>query len=154
MPAKLRAVKPGDPNEPIDQYLNEVGAGSTSTLPYDRLMIFYRKNKMYRDELNIIDKGIKALKQFYSRQQKQAFGGRIRPSLKQLSHRISKSMGLHDKKGNQLFMPEPLPRWIKRREVTMKKLTKLEQPGKKKEVKTKSKNSATKKKAEKSNTRK
>jgi hypothetical protein len=128
MSTRLRVVKPEDPDEPIDRYLHEVRSGTTSTIPYERLMIFYRKQKMFKEELDVIDRGLEMLHTFYKNQQKMALGDRIPPSIKSLSDKISKSMGLHDKKGNELYLPEPIPKWTRRRLVTEQKLKKQTAP--------------------------
>jgi hypothetical protein len=124
MCAKLRVVRGDEPTEPIEQYIKDVEDATIDPLPYQRLMIWYRKEKMYEEELKIINKGIDALKKYYAGQQKQLSGRKINSSVKALSSKISKSMGLHDKKGNELFLPEPLPKWIQRKEVVQGKLTK------------------------------
>ena len=149
MKSKLRAVKPEDPDEPIDRYINEVNAGTISTIPYERLMIWYRKQKMYKEEVVVIDKAIATFRQFYADQQKQTLGRKISPALRALSNKISKSMGLHDRKGNALYLPEPLPKWIKRRDVASEKLRKQASPGTKKKAAKKKpvKKAAVKKKA-------
>jgi hypothetical protein len=131
---KLKVVKPvpDQPEEPIDEYLNAVQSGTAATLPYDRLMIYYRKEKNYQEELNIIRKGIDTLKKFYANLQKETLGRKINPKIKALSKQISKTTGLHDKKGNEVFLPDPLPRWMKRESVVLEKLKKQKSKGKKK----------------------
>lgn len=128
MSTKLRVVQPEEPNEPIDKYIKEVEGGTKNTLPYERLMIWYRRHKMYAEEINVISKGISMLKSFYADQQKQALGRRINPSVKALSAKINKSTGLHDKKGNDLFLPEPMGKWQKRKVVAEAKLKKASKP--------------------------
>jgi tetratricopeptide (TPR) repeat protein len=89
---------------------------------FDRLMILYRKLKLYKDELRIINKGIKVFEDIYKR-------STGRKSAKQeklttLSNAFMKTAGLKDKKGNLLYIPEPLSRWMKRKTVVEKKLIK------------------------------
>jgi tetratricopeptide (TPR) repeat protein len=89
---------------------------------FDRLMILYRKLKLYKDELRIINKGIKVFEDIYKR-------STGRKSAKQeklttLSNAFMKTAGLKDKKGNLLYLPEPLSRWMKRKAVVEKKLIK------------------------------
>jgi hypothetical protein len=128
MSTRLRMVKPEDPDEPVDRYLHEVRSGTTSTIPYERLMIYYRKQKMFKEELDVIDRGIEMLHTFYKNQQKMALGDRIPQSIKSLSDKISKSTGLHDKKGNDLYLPEPIPKWTRRRLVAEQKLKRQTAP--------------------------
>jgi hypothetical protein len=122
MCAKLRVVRPEEPDEPIEKYLADVNAGTTDVRPYERLMIHYRKQKNYKEEVAIINKGIDVLKSFYQRHQEKVFGRRVPNSIKNLSEKISRSTGLQDKKGNTLFLPEPVPKWTKRLSVAEAKL--------------------------------
>lgn len=93
---------------------------NSDELVFDRLMIIYRKLKLSKDELRIINKAIKV---FEDLQKKPA----ARKSEKQqklatLSDAFMKSAGLKDKKGNLVYIPEPLARWIKRKSIVEKKL--------------------------------
>ena len=88
--------------------------------PFDRLMIIYRKLKRYKDELRVINRGIKVFEDHYNKpasrnKQKQE-------KLATLSNAFMKTAGLKDKKGNLLFIPEPIAKWMKRRSVVEKKL--------------------------------
>ncbi len=89
---------------------------------YNRLMIIYRKQKMYKDELAIINRAIKALEDFYAKRAQKRVGKNNK--IKTLSNNLIKSLGLADKKGNALYEPEPLPTWKKRKAVALKKLHK------------------------------
>ena len=87
---------------------------------FDRLMIIYRKLKLYKDEFRTINKAIKVSEDIL----KKPAG---RKSAKQqklttLSNAFMKSSGLTDKKGNLVYIPEPLSRWMKRKTVVEKKL--------------------------------
>ena len=124
MCAKLRVIREDEPDEPIDVYQQQVKKGTLSTIPYDRLMIYYRKQKRYSEELEVISKGIEALQNFYADQQKQALRSRMNPKLEALSRKIGKSTGLLDKKGKEVYLPEPLPKWIKRKSVVEDKINK------------------------------
>lgn len=88
---------------------------------YKRLMVIYRKQKRYRDELDIINKG---LKHFEEHRAKQSSGKNISSSIKRLSSSLNKSLGLTNSKGKSLYEPEPIPSWQKRKEVVEKKLRK------------------------------
>jgi tetratricopeptide (TPR) repeat protein len=103
-------------------YEQLVKENSSDEFVFDRLMILYRKLKFYNDELRTINKGIKVFEDIY----KKSTG---RKSAKQqklttLSNAFMKSAGLKDKKGNLLYIPEPLSRWMKRKTVVEKKLIK------------------------------
>ena len=89
-------------------------------LPYDRLMIIYRKLKKYKDELRVINRGIKLFEEHYSKNSKRS--KQQREKLATLSNAFMKSAGLKDKNGNLLFVPEPIARWNKRKTVVERKL--------------------------------
>lgn len=109
--------------EPLDEYREQVKKGVFSPLPYERLMIHFRKEKDYAEELNVIKKGIETFKKFYSNLQGSAIK-KQKVKITELSRKISKSTGLTDKKGNDTYLPEPIPRWIKRQAVVEQKLKK------------------------------
>jgi hypothetical protein len=109
--------------EPLELYQQQVQQGIFSPIPYDRLMIHYRKAKDYDAELKVIKKGIDVFKKFYAGVQG-ANAKRKRSKIAELSKKISKSTGLTDKKGNDVYLPEPLPRWIKRQAVVEEKIKK------------------------------
>ena len=109
--------------EPLDEYREQVKQGVFSTLPYDRLMIHYRKEKEYEEELKVIKKGIDVFKKFYANVQATAIK-KQKSKIAELSRQFSKRAGLTDKKGNSTYMPEPLPRWIKRQSVVEQKIKK------------------------------
>jgi tetratricopeptide (TPR) repeat protein len=101
------------------QHLNE---HRIDEYAYNRLMVIYRKQKMYKDELAIINRAIKALEDFYTKRAQKRVGKNNK--IKTLSNNLIKSLGLADKKGNALYEPEPLPTWKKRKAVVSKKLHK------------------------------
>ena len=89
-------------------------------LPYNRLMVLYSKEKNYEDELKILNKGIRAFEEFYQKRTDKIIGKNKKAS--QLSNALAKSLGQKDKKGNAVNYPQPIPKWIKRREQVEKKL--------------------------------
>ena len=109
--------------EPLEEYREQVNKGVFSTLPYERLMIHYRKEKEYAEELKVIKKGVDTFKKFYAKLQQSTIK-KQKSKIAELSRKISKSTGLTDKKGNDTYLPEPLPRWIKRQSVVEQKLKK------------------------------
>jgi len=86
---------------------------------YDRLMIAYRKLKEPRKELHTIKTGIDAFEELYKKSKKT-------PDRKviQISRALQKATGLLDKKGESLYRPEPIGRWLKRKAVVEKQLKK------------------------------
>ena len=91
-------------------------------LAYNRLMIIYRKLYQYEDELRIINKGIKSFEDFYRKKSQKRL--KRHKAAEQLSKTLAKSLGLTDKKGNELYHPEPIQKWLKRKQVVEKKLGK------------------------------
>ncbi len=112
-------------HENIEQFEAAVKTGVFDPHPYDRLMIYYRKEKRYGDELKIIDKAIKLFSGQLKRQQSEMFKGvKSRSTIQRLSKQISHVSGLADKKGNANYIPEPLARWMKRKATVTQKIKK------------------------------
>jgi hypothetical protein len=88
-------------------------------LPFNRLMIIYRKLKQYKDELRVINKGIRRFEEYYRKSS--ASGGKGK-KLTDLSEAFMKSSGLKDRKGNLVYQPEPIARWAKRKSIVEKKI--------------------------------
>ena len=109
-----------DPSLATDLYHQVVKKDPLQTHAYDRLMILYRKEKNYKKELSIIDSGIKTFERFYKEQL-----GKPSRKINEISKQLNKAFHLVDKKGNSLYTPEPIDRWLKRKEVVEKKMEKL-----------------------------
>lgn len=88
--------------------------------PFDRLMIIYRKLKQYKDELRVIEKGIRLFEEHYKRLPKK--NSARQKEISALSNAFLKTAGLQDRKGNLLYTPEPIARWMKRKAIVQKKL--------------------------------
>ena len=88
---------------------------------YKRLMIIYRKQKRYKEELDIINKG---LEHFEEDRTNKLTEKNTSASVKRLSNSLNKSLGLTDNKGKLLYEPEPVPSWKKRKAIVQKKLKK------------------------------
>jgi hypothetical protein len=114
--------------ENIALYQQQTETGITDPFPYDRLMIYYRKQKDYKKELQLINR---ALKVFGDRLKTQAShilaAAQSSSAIKRLSDKISKSAGLMDKKGNLKYLPEPLSRWTKRKKTVEQKIKKTKE---------------------------
>jgi hypothetical protein len=113
-------------SENINLYEEQIKTGTTDPLPYDRLMIYYRKQKEYRKELQIINRALKVFDEQLKRQGSQLFSvAKSRTAIKKLSEKFGKLSGLMDKKGNPKFIPEPLARWTKRKQTVEQKIKKI-----------------------------
>jgi hypothetical protein len=109
-----------DPALAADLYQQVLKKDPLQTHAYDRLMILYRKEKNYKKELSIIDSGIKTFERFYKEQL-----GKPSRKISEISKQLNKAFHLVDKKGNSLYTPEPIDRWLKRKQVVEKKMEKL-----------------------------
>ena len=88
---------------------------------YTRLMIVLRKQKKYKEELEIINKALQHFKDHTATRSTKKAGN---TTIKKLSNSLNKSLGLIDKKGNAFYEPEPIPTWRKRKTTVEKKLKK------------------------------
>jgi hypothetical protein len=121
----------------ITAFKQQVQGKVKDPFPYDRLMIHYRKEKDYAEELNVIKKAISIFREMYASAAEKSFKKHNQSKVKTLSKQLRQKMGLVDKKGNELYLPEPLPRWIKRQATVEEKIKK--KPGSKKSAVKKSK---------------
>jgi len=94
-------------------------ANPANEYSYERLMIIYRKLKKYKEELRVINEGIKFFESSPNKSQ-QLFGKDKK--IKQLSNALMQKVGLQDKKGKNLYYPQPVAKWRKRKEVVEKKI--------------------------------
>jgi hypothetical protein len=86
---------------------------------YDRLMIIYRKLKQYKNELKVINRGVKTFEKHFGDRAKKIYSKHKR-KVTQLSNELMKKTGL--KTINHEYLPEPLNRWTKRKELVELKL--------------------------------
>lgn len=114
----------GDIDLAISLYEKNIKRGMADSVPFDRLLVLYRKQKRYKDELRVINKGIEVFSKQMEKQQQQMLSGRNKSQLKRLSARFGKKVGLVNKKGNDVYVPAPVSRWLKRKEVVQKRLKK------------------------------
>ena len=86
---------------------------------YNRLMLVYRKLKDFTSELKTIHAGIAAFTTLYDISPEG-----VDKKIVQLSRQLSKLTGLTDNKGKNLYDPDPIGKWKRRKEAVMKKLEK------------------------------
>ncbi len=84
---------------------------------YNSQMKLFRRNKEHKKELSTINAALKAYEKFYQKHSKKKSQKVI-----DISQKLNKSIGLVDKKGTSVYVPEPLAGWIKRKTVVEKKL--------------------------------
>ena len=108
----------GELDEAASLYENVIKADPHRETAYNRLMIILRKQKAYKKELALINKGIKVFKDFYEPRSKKSFNRKV----EQISKVLLQSTGLADKKGAPLFQKEPIGHWTRRKQIVEKKL--------------------------------
>ena len=113
----------GNTKRAVELYENSIKKGIADPFPFDRLLVIYRKQKKYKDELRVIMRGIEVFNGQLEEQQKQLLKrAKNTGVVKRLSKAFGKSSGLTDKKGNLTFLPGPLSKWLKRKKVVEQKL--------------------------------
>lgn len=122
----IESGKTSEDNEDLDKaaklYERAIKIEPLAELPYNRLMIIYRRQKKYAEELRVIEKGIEEFKEFQEKRANRVFG--MDKKAMQLSKSLAKSLGVRDRKGKSLVYPEPIVKWLKRADTVRKKLTK------------------------------
>jgi|SRR5436190_15356494 len=107
-----------DFNKAASLYKELIKRHPLKAFAYDRLMIVYRKLKRYKDEFNVVNKGIKAFENYFKQKSEKITAKHSQ--LKRLSKALIKSTGLGEK--NHEYLPEPLGKWRKRKELLAKKI--------------------------------
>lgn len=110
----------GDLKKAITLYEQALKKEPANEYAYERLMILHRKLKQYKEELRVINEGLKFFKEFYENKSQELIGGNKK--IIQISNALMKSVGLKNRKGQNLYYPEPIPRWEKRKQVVEKKI--------------------------------
>jgi DNA-binding SARP family transcriptional activator len=91
----------------IKDYEEAIKKDPLAEKAYNRLMILYRKEKDYKNELRTIVTGIKAFENFYKSKKTGS------KKIAELSKKLNKAFGFTDKKGNTVYDAEPIARWKK-----------------------------------------
>ena len=104
----------GEKEQALLAYKAMLKKGYQKELAYQRIMILLRNLGEYKKELDVIDQAIDDFKRIYSERNKISNKQAIATSKK-----LMKSMGMLN---NAQEYPEPVPRWIKRRETLKKKI--------------------------------
>ena len=116
-----RAEENGDMDTAIDSYKKAIKLRPHDIFSYNRLMILYRKKKMYRAELQLINDAIKSVQEAFDNRKSKP---KSNATISRLSKALMKSTGLSDKKGNSIFEPQPISNWKKRKQTVLKRLKK------------------------------
>ena len=117
------AESAGDFTTAIRLYEENIIQDVADPFAFDRLMIIYRKQKSYKDELRVIKRGIQLFKEQEKKHLQQNIAQhKNKNNLVKLSNAFMIGAGLVDKKGNDKHIPEPINKWTKRQAVVEKKL--------------------------------
>jgi len=113
---ETKELENNDPEAAIREYKKIVFKFPLNETAYNRLMIIYRKTKIPELEMSWINKGISVFEKKFD-------SGKAHPNAKvtSLSKSIVRSVGLTDKKGKYFFQPQPVARWLKRKELLEKR---------------------------------
>lgn len=113
----------GNTKRAVELYESSIKKGIADPFPFDRLLIIYRKQRKYKDELRVILRGIEVFNEQLEKQQKQLLKRTKNANvMKRLSKAFGKSSGLADKKGNLKYLPGPLAKWLRRKKVVEEKI--------------------------------
>jgi len=115
-----QAEKEGDINKAVRFYEQNISEDYSDRFAFERLMIIYRKQKEYKNELRVIKRGIEVFQQTFKERVKHSLAKRVSDrKLEQLSNAIMKASG---QKKEELPFPDPIDKWLKRKEIVEKKL--------------------------------
>lgn len=113
----------GNTKRAIELYESSIKKGIADPFPFDRLLVLYRKQRKYKDELRVILRGIEVFNEQLEEQQRLLLKRTKNASvMKRLSKAFGKTSGLADKKGYLKYLPGPLSKWLRRKKVVEDKL--------------------------------
>jgi tetratricopeptide (TPR) repeat protein len=109
-------IEKQDKEEAVKEYKKIAAIYPLNEKVYDRLMILYRQLKTPKEELLWINKAIRTFEEKFK-------AATVKPSAKiaSISKSLIRSMGLADKKGKSYYLPQPIARWTRRKELLEKK---------------------------------
>jgi len=114
------AEEDGDVNKATRFYEQNIKEDYADKFAFERLMIIYRKEKEYKNELRVIKRGIEVFQQNFKDRVKHSLARRVTDKkLEQLSNAIIKISG---QKKEEFHFPDPIDKWLKRKEIVEKKL--------------------------------
>ncbi len=114
------AEEEGDVNKAVRFYEQNIREDYADKVAFERLMIIYRQQKDYKNEWRVIKRGIEVFQQSFKERVKNSLAKRVGDKkLEQLSNAIIKISG---QKKEELHFPDPIDKWLKRKEIVEKKL--------------------------------
>lgn len=119
------AEQDNDLNKAIKLYEQSIREDYADEFAFERLMIIYRKQKEYGDELRVINRAIKVFQQSMEDHLKHSLARHIDgKKLEKISNAIITRSGL---KKEEVHFPDPVDKWIKRKEIVEQKMEKNNQ---------------------------
>jgi len=116
----VNAEETGDIEKATRIYEQNIREDYADKFSFERLMVIYRKQKEYADELRVINRGVEVFQQHLEQHVTHSLSRRIgEEKLRQLSAAITKKSLL---KKESLSFPDPIHKWIKRKEIVLAKL--------------------------------
>jgi hypothetical protein len=116
----MQAEQEKDVNKAIRFYEQNIREDHADKFAFERLMVIYRKDKEYKNELRVIKRGIEVFQKKFKERVKHSLARRVSDKkLEQLSNAIIKISG---QKKEELHFPDPVDKWLKRKEIVEKKL--------------------------------
>ena len=116
----MQAEREEDVNKAIRFYEQNIREDHADKFAFERLMVIYRKDKEYKNELRVIKRGIEVFQKKFKERVKHSLARRVSDKkLEQLSNAIIKISG---QKKEELHFPDPVDKWLKRKEIVEKRL--------------------------------
>ena len=115
-----QAEQSGELSEAADLYERITKQAPMEAVAYNRLMVYYRRQKNYKKELQVIRQAIAA----YARHAQESHDAWLRRHKRaaRLAKALVKSLGLTDRKGIPVIENRQLATWRKRLQVVRKRL--------------------------------
>src|ERR1051326_2333258 len=114
------AEEDDDVNKAVRFYEQNIKEDYADKISFERLMIIYRKQKEYKEELRGIKRGIEVFQKNMKERVKHSLARHVSDKkLEQLSSAILKITG---QKKEEVHFPDPVDKWLKRKEIVEKKL--------------------------------
>lgn len=116
------AEEAGNLSKAVKLYEQNIKENYADKFAFERLMIIYRKQKDFKDELRVINRGVELFQENMTEHLKQSLSRHVdEKKVERLSLAIMKGTGL---KSKNLHFPDPIDKWMKRKEIVEKKLKK------------------------------
>jgi hypothetical protein len=117
-----QAEKNDDTTKAIRLYEQNIKEDYADEFAFNRLMVIYRKQKDYADELRVINRGIEVFRSKLEKRLEHSLHRRGNlEKVAQISKAIMKKSGV---KKEDLSFPDPIDKWMKRKKIVSEKLRK------------------------------